>query len=58
MTVSERNAYILMDLIRPPPLQNIMVRQGQLVHGDVVSELGVYGLWVRYVDYGAMHYLT
>ncbi|KAJ3049283.1 hypothetical protein HK097_009708 [Rhizophlyctis rosea] len=46
MTVQERNAYILMDLIRPPPLKNIMVRQGALIEGEVVSELGVYGLWV------------
>ncbi|TPX72981.1 glutathione synthase [Spizellomyces sp. 'palustris'] len=46
MTVSERNAYILMDLIRPPPLENIMVRQGRLIKGEVVSELGIYGLWV------------
>ncbi|KND01668.1 glutathione synthetase [Spizellomyces punctatus DAOM BR117] len=46
MSVSERNAYILMDLIRPPPLENIMVRQGQLIKGEVVSELGIYGLWV------------
>ncbi|KAJ3032877.1 hypothetical protein HDV00_007011 [Rhizophlyctis rosea] len=46
MTPTERNAYILMDLIRSPPLKNFMVRQGALIEGAVVSELGVYGLWV------------
>ncbi|KAJ3299205.1 hypothetical protein HK104_009738 [Borealophlyctis nickersoniae] len=46
MSVSERNAYILMDLIRPPPLKNFMVRQGALINSEVVSELGIYGLWV------------
>ncbi|KAI9017774.1 glutathione synthase [Gaertneriomyces semiglobifer] len=50
MSVNERNGYILMDLIRSPPLQNIMVRNGQLIKGDVVSELGVYGLWVSEGD--------
>ena len=26
-----------------------MVRQGHLITGDVVSELGIYGIWIRYV---------
>ncbi|KAI9101059.1 glutathione synthase [Phlyctochytrium arcticum] len=46
MSKSERNAYILMDLIEPPPLENIMVRTGHLIRGEVVSELGIYGIWV------------
>ncbi|RKO89857.1 glutathione synthetase, partial [Blyttiomyces helicus] len=46
MTVAERNAYILMDIIRPPPLRNLMVREGKLIHGEVISELGIYGIWV------------
>lgn len=46
LTPSERRAYILMDLIQPPEAQNIMVREGKAVHTSVISELGVYGVWV------------
>jgi glutathione synthase len=44
---SHYNAYILMELIRPPPLTNSIVREGKVVTGGVVGELGVYGtiLW-------------
>ena len=40
-------SYILMELITPPPLQNIILRNGQLQQGGVICELGVYGtcLW-------------
>ncbi|KAK3375503.1 hypothetical protein B0H63DRAFT_513425 [Podospora didyma] len=40
-------SYILMELITPPPLSNIILRNGQLEHGGVICELGVYGtcLW-------------
>ncbi|KAJ3159451.1 hypothetical protein HDU86_001769 [Geranomyces michiganensis] len=50
MSVAERNAYILMDLIRPPPLTNIMVRHGAILKGEVVSELGIYGIWLSRGD--------
>ncbi|TPX63011.1 glutathione synthase [Powellomyces hirtus] len=53
MSVTERNAYILMDMIRPPQLINIMVRHGALIKGEVVSELGIYGLWLS--DKGVVH---
>ncbi|KAJ3318674.1 Glutathione synthetase [Blyttiomyces sp. JEL0837] len=46
LTPKERNAYILMDLIRSPTLRNIMVRNGELIEADVVSELGIYGIWL------------
>jgi glutathione synthetase len=41
------NAYILMELIQPPPLENSIIREGKVVQGGVVGELGVYGtiLW-------------
>ena len=41
------NAYILMELIQPPPLTNSIIREGRVVTGGVVGELGVYGtiLW-------------
>ena len=44
---SHYNAYILMELIRPPPLSNMIIREGKVVSGGVVGELGVYGtiLW-------------
>ncbi|KAI8380131.1 glutathione synthetase [Blakeslea trispora] len=42
----ERNAYILMDLIRSPPLDNYMIREGQVISGQVVSELGIYGIFL------------
>jgi glutathione synthase len=43
------DAYILMDLIRSPPLKNVMVREGLLIQGDVISELGIYGAYLQYV---------
>ncbi|KAG0165883.1 hypothetical protein DFQ28_008167 [Apophysomyces sp. BC1034] len=43
----ERNAYILMDLIRSPPLENIMVREGQVIKSDVAGELGIYGVYLN-----------
>ncbi|KAJ1666491.1 Glutathione synthetase [Coemansia sp. RSA 1646] len=46
----ERKAYILMDLIRAPGFKNVLLREGKLVSSEVVSELGIYGLWVRGAD--------
>jgi glutathione synthase len=46
MSTKERNGYILMDLIKPPPLKNIMIRKGHIMEAHVVSELGIYGIWV------------
>ncbi|KAJ2051803.1 Glutathione synthetase [Coemansia sp. S16] len=42
----ERKGYILMDLIRAPGFKNVLLRNGQLVASEVVSELGIYGVWV------------
>lgn len=50
LSPSERSGYILMDLIKSRPFTNVMVRKGELIESEVVSELGVYGIWVRY-DY-------
>lgn len=36
-------SYILMELITPPPVANIILRNGQLEQGGVICELGVYG---------------
>ncbi|KAF1832796.1 glutathione synthetase large chain [Decorospora gaudefroyi] len=40
-------AYILMEMIEPPPLENAILRNGELQRGGVICELGVYGvcLW-------------
>jgi glutathione synthase len=46
LSPTERNAYILMDLIKSPPLDNLMVREGKIITGQVVSELGVYGTYL------------
>ncbi|KAI9003379.1 glutathione synthase [Hyaloraphidium curvatum] len=46
LSLEERQAYILMDRIRPPPANSFMVRNGVVIDAPVVSELGVYGTWV------------
>ncbi|KAL1608841.1 Glutathione synthetase [Nothophoma quercina] len=40
-------AYILMEMIEPPPLRNAIIRNGIVERGGVICELGVYGvcLW-------------
>ncbi|KAI0128910.1 hypothetical protein BJ170DRAFT_352174 [Xylariales sp. AK1849] len=40
-------AYILMELITPPPISNTILRHGKLERGGVICELGIYGtcLW-------------
>jgi glutathione synthase len=40
-------AYILMEMIEPPPLKNAILRNGEMQKGGVIGELGVYGvcLW-------------
>lgn len=44
---NEWSAYILMELINPPVIQNHILRRGELFTGDTLSELGVFGtvLW-------------
>lgn len=44
---SHWSGYILMELIEPPALENTIIRNGGLMSGGVVGELGVYGaiLW-------------
>jgi hypothetical protein len=40
------SAYIFMDLIRTPPARGSLVKKGVVSEGGVISELGVYGVWV------------
>ncbi|KAF2680678.1 glutathione synthase [Lentithecium fluviatile CBS 122367] len=44
---THRPAYILMEMIEPPPLKNAILRNGEVQKGGVIGELGVYGvcLW-------------
>ena len=44
---NQYKAYILMELIKPPALRNSIIRNGEVTSGDVIGELGVYGvcLW-------------
>lgn len=44
---SHWKSYILMEIIVPPPVQNMILRNGNLEKGGVICELGVYGtcLW-------------
>lgn len=48
-TVPEQHwgSYILMELITPPPVENVILRNGKLEQGGVICELGIYGtcLW-------------
>lgn len=40
-------SYILMEIITPPPVDNLILRNGNVESGGVICELGVYGtcLW-------------
>ncbi|KAG5985024.1 hypothetical protein E4U55_001960 [Claviceps digitariae] len=44
---SRWGAFILMELIKPFPRRNLILRNGQIEEGDIISELGIYGacLW-------------
>ena len=46
-TEKEWEAYILMEMIEPPPQRNTILRNGVIESGGVICELGVYGvcLW-------------
>jgi glutathione synthase len=45
-------AYILMEMIEPPALRNVILRNGEVQKGGIISELGVYGvcLWKNGTD--------
>ncbi|KAJ1974368.1 Glutathione synthetase [Dimargaris verticillata] len=51
LPVEEREAYILMDLIKPPVISNLLVHQGLAQKGEVISELGIYGVWLSDHDH-------
>ncbi|KJE96528.1 glutathione synthetase [Capsaspora owczarzaki ATCC 30864] len=46
MTAQQRSAHILMDRITPPKVANYIVRHGLAQRGEIVSELGIYGVFI------------
>lgn len=53
MTRSERSAWILMDLIKPPITRGYIVRPGGIMPPplvEVVSELGIFGVIIGGID--------
>ena len=44
------SAFILMQKILPPPQKSVLVRNGQHQDADTVSELGIYGTFLRHGD--------
>lgn len=48
MSVRERSSHVLMERIKPVIVTNTLMRDGKWETGDVVSELGVYGIYVSY----------
>ncbi|KAM3536589.1 hypothetical protein MY4038_000044 [Beauveria bassiana] len=46
------SSYILMELITPPPVSNLILRNGNVEKGGVICELGIYGtcLWDQKTD--------
>ncbi|KAI9706587.1 MAG: hypothetical protein M1836_003594 [Candelina mexicana] len=47
MSEHQKRAYILMEIIQPPKLCNSILRNGKVESGEVIGELGIYGvcLW-------------
>lgn len=46
MSPQQRSAFVLMDRIRPPQFTNVIIRDGVAKLDEVVSELGVFGVYV------------
>ncbi|CAH1759276.1 12170_t:CDS:2, partial [Entrophospora sp. SA101] len=46
LSKSERSSYILMDLIKPPSIKNIVIRKGELIKEEMISELGIFGFFL------------
>lgn len=57
-TVPEEHwgSYILMELIMPPPISNLILRNGAVEKGGVICELGVYGTCLWDHETGEMHH--
>ncbi|RKL15534.1 hypothetical protein BFJ68_g5741 [Fusarium oxysporum] len=53
---SHWGSYILMELITPPPVTNIILRNGNLEQGGVICELGIYGTCIWDQSTGKVHH--
>ncbi|KAF5656402.1 glutathione synthetase [Fusarium denticulatum] len=53
---SHWGSYILMELITPPPVNNIILRNGNLEQGGVICELGIYGTCIWNQSTGKVHH--
>ncbi|KAF5668865.1 glutathione synthetase [Fusarium heterosporum] len=53
---SHWGSYILMELITPPPVNNIILRNGNLEQGGVICELGIYGTCIWDQTTGKIHH--
>lgn len=49
---TEWGAYILMELINPPKHKNKIIRNSELYHEDIISELGIFGTIIFNEDTG------
>lgn len=50
--INKYKSYVLMELIEPPSVRNTILRNGQVQSGEVIGELGIYGvcLWRTAAD--------
>jgi glutathione synthetase len=48
------SGYILMELIESPPAEGVIVRNGEVMRGGVIGELGVYGVALWREDTGEL----
>jgi glutathione synthase len=46
LTWEERSTYILMEKIRAPRFRTILLREGQSLEEDAISELGIFGIYL------------
>ncbi|WZH44651.1 Glutathione synthetase [Fusarium acuminatum] len=53
---SHWGSFILMELITPPPVNNIILRNGSLEQGGVICELGIYGTCIWDQSTGKVHH--
>jgi glutathione synthase len=53
---SHWGSFILMELITPPPVENVILRNGQIEKGGVICELGVYGACLWDLQSGEVQY--
>lgn len=51
---TEWGAYVLMELIHPPNHKNKIIRNNEIFHEDILSELGIFGTVVFNEDTGAI----